>query len=152
MSHECKIEERSVQPTLSVRTRTPVAKLPDVMGPAFGQIMAYLGGQGAYPAGPPYAAYYNMDMDDLDVEIGMPVAQPLAGQGEVQASEISAGRVACTVHTGPYEELGKAYAALEQFMAAQNVDGTGVAYEFYLNDPGEAKPNELQTEIVIPLK
>lgn len=161
MDYECKIEDRAAQPTVAIRTRTPAAKLPEVMGPAYGQIMAYLGSQGAFPAGPPYSGYYNMDMDDLDVEIGMPVAQPLAGQGNVQASKIPAGRVASTVHTGPYDEFGNAYNALEAFMDEQGVegyfreqDGQGnvIAYELYLNDPGEVTPEQLRTLILIPLK
>ena len=151
MSYECKIEERAAQPAMSIRTRTPVDKLPEVMGPAYGQIMAYLGEQGAYPAGRPYTAYYNMDMQDLDVEIGMPVAQPLPGAGDVQASEIPAGNAATTIHTGPYKDLGKAYDALQSFMDEQGVEGTGAAYEFYLNDPGEVPHSELQTLIVLPL-
>lgn len=152
MPYECRIEERTSQPVMSIRTRTSVDKLPEVMGATYGKLMGYLGEHGVYPASAPFAAYYNMDMQDLDVEMGFPVAQPLPERDPIQPGEIPAGRAAVTVHTGPYEDFGKAYDALQQFMDEQGVEGTGVAYEFYLNDPTDTPPSELQTQIVLPLK
>ncbi len=83
--YACEVKERAAQPALAVRTRTAVQGLPQVMGDALGAVMAYLGELGEHPAGPPYTAYYNMDMQDLDVEIGCPRAfhrhpAPIAGQ------------------------------------------------------------------------
>ena len=77
MSYECQIEERTTQPIVSIRTRTSVDKLPEVMGTSYGRIMAYLGSQGVYPSDAPFVAYYNMDMQDMDVEIGFPIPTPL---------------------------------------------------------------------------
>ena len=37
---------------------------------------------GKQPAGVPYAAYHNLDMQDMDVEVGFPVSKPLP-EGEV---------------------------------------------------------------------
>jgi effector-binding domain-containing protein len=152
MSYDCQLQERATQPVMSIRSRTSVDKLPEVMGAVYGQLMGYLGEQGAYPAGAPFVAYYNMDMQDLDIEIGFPVAVPLPGRGEIEANEIPAGQAATCVHTGPYDQLGIAYDALMQWMQKQGYEGTGVAYEFYLNDPSETAPEELQTQIALPLK
>ena len=68
--------------------------LPQALGKAYGAIMQYLGELGMPPAGAPFVAYFNMDMQDLDIEIGFPVMQPLPGKGEVQASAIPAGKAA----------------------------------------------------------
>jgi effector-binding domain-containing protein len=93
-----------------------------------------------------------MDMQDLDIEIGMPVPEPLPGQGDIEAGEIPAGQLAACVHTGPYEDIAPAYEALSAWMAQEGYEPTGVAYEVYLNDPGDTPPDELRTEVFYPLK
>jgi effector-binding domain-containing protein len=91
-----------------------------------------------------------MDMDDLDVELGFPVARSLPDKGEIEAGEIPAGRVATCLFIGPYSEMEPAYEALFEWMEENGYEGTGVSYELYLNDPREAAP--AQTQIVFPLK
>ena len=54
------------------------------MGPVYGEIAAYMAKNKIPFAGPPFAMYYNMDMDDLDVEIGFPVAEKISGEGRVK--------------------------------------------------------------------
>ena len=152
MSYHCQIDERPAQPVLSVRSRTSVQDLPQALGHAFGAVMQYLGAQGEQPAGPPFAAYYNMDMQNLDVEIGFPVSHLLPGQGEVQAGEIPGGLQASVIHTGPYSECTPAYEALHQYIEEQGHPATYVAYEFYLNDPEHTPPEQLQTQIMFPLQ
>ena len=152
MTYECTVKEQSAQPTLSIRTRTPVQNLPQVMGKAYGAIAQYLGELGQYPMGAPYAAYYNKDMQDLDVEMGMPVSTAVEGRGEIQASEIPAGKVATCLHVGPYSAVEPAYNALAEFIKENGYEGTGVAYEMYLNDPTETPEEELQTLVGLALK
>jgi effector-binding domain-containing protein len=152
MSYQCELKERSAQPTLAIRTRAAVQDLSRVMGEAYGTIAQYLGELGEYPAGPPFAAYHNMDMQNLDLEIGFPVARELPGRGDIQAGEIAGGNAATCLYTGPYEDIEQPYEALSQWMEENGYQPTGVAYEMYLNDPQETPPEELQTQIVFPLK
>ncbi|MBN1874956.1 MAG: GyrI-like domain-containing protein [Anaerolineae bacterium] len=152
MSYQCKIEEKMSQPIVSIRTRTPVQELPRVIGEAYGTLMQYLGSSGKFPVGPAFAAYYNMDMQDLDVEMGFPVAESLPGKNTIVAGEMAAGKYASCVHVGPYDSVGPAYTALTQFVQEQGYEPTGVAYEVYLNDPDETPPEKLQTQILFPLK
>ncbi len=114
--------------------------------------MGYLGELGVYPSGAPFTAYFNMDMEDLDLEIGMPVAEPVAAKGDIASSEIPAGKYVTATHVGPYEKFEETYTVLMAYMGEQGVDGSGVAYEFYLNDPSETPPEKLITEILIQLK
>ena len=103
------------------------------------------------PAGPPFTAYFNMDMDDLDVEIGFPVPVSLPGKGDIQASEVPEGKAATCLYTGPYSDIGQGYEALTAWINEHGYQPTGVAYEFYLNDPNITPPPELMTQIVFPL-
>jgi effector-binding domain-containing protein len=147
MSNEVTIQEIPEQHVLSLRTRSAVASLPALMGKVYGSIAAYLEANKAFPAGPPFAAYFNMEMDDLDIEIGMPVAVPLPGTGEFGPGVIPGGRYASLVHVGPYDKLAPAYQALTTWMEENGQVPSGVAYEHYLNDPQGTPPEALQTEI-----
>ena len=152
MPYKCEVEEQAAQPTLSIRTRTSVQDIPQVLGKAYGAIAQYLGELGEQPAGPPFTAYYNMDMQNLDIEIGFPVSKRFPGKGDIGASEIPAGKVATCLYTGPYSEMEPVYGTLFQWIKDNGYEATGLVYEMYLNDPGQTPPQELQTQIVLLLK
>ena len=152
MSYKCEVKEQTTQPTLAIRTRVSVQDLPQTFGKAYRAIAQYLGELGEQPAGPPFAAYHNMDMQNLDVEIGIPVSRKLAGRDDIQAGEIPGGKAATCLYVGPYAEIEPAYTALSEWMKDNGYKATGVAYEMYLNDPEETPPQELQTQIAFPLK
>jgi effector-binding domain-containing protein len=107
---------------------------------------------GVQPSGPPFVAFHSMDMQDLDIEIGFPFAQELKGEGEVLAGEIPGGKAAVCLHVGPYDQLRAAYEALQKWMEANGYTSSGVAYEFYRNDPQSTPAAELQTQVVFPLR
>jgi effector-binding domain-containing protein len=152
MSYSCSFQEQSALPTMAVRRRAPVEQLSDVLGHEYGRIFQMLQAHGSIPSGPPFVIYRNMDMQDLDLEIGFPVVGDLESEGDVVRAEIPAGRVAACLYTGPYEGIGEAYDGLMRWMEEHGVEGSGFSYEFYLNDPFEVPPSEIQTDIRIPLK
>lgn len=152
MQYQFVVEEKKAQPTISIRTRTAVGNLPQVLGKAYGAIMNYLFEIGVQPAGAPYVGYFNMDMQDLDLECGLPVAQPVVGNDELKPSEIPAGKQVACLYTGPYNQIEPAYNAIMEWIPANGYTPTGVCYEFYLNDPAETPENELLTQIVFLLK
>ena len=116
-----------------------------------GRHPATLGTERRPPGWPPVCGLHNMDMQDLDLEIGFPFVQPLKGEGEVLAGEIPAGKAAECLHVGPYDQLGAAYEALQKWMMTNGYTPSGVAYEFYLNDPQSTPAAELQTKVMFPL-
>jgi effector-binding domain-containing protein len=95
--------------------------------------------------------YHNMDMNNLDVEIGFPVTQASGGSGRVKPGKLPGGKAAVTLHVGPYDKIGEAYDRLTAFVKEQGLKPLEVCYEFYLNDPVETPPEELKTEIYFPL-
>jgi len=152
MSYPCEIVEQPAQPTLSIRTRTAVEGMPQVLGKGYGAIAQYLGELGLDPVGHPFVIYYNLDMQDLDIELGFPVPQPLPGKGEIHAARMEAGKVATRLYIGPYGDCGPAYEELAQFVKDQGYEATGVAIEYYLNDPSQTPFEEPQMRIAFPLK
>lgn len=149
MSYQCELYDQPAQPTLSVRTRLAVQDLGATMARVYPAIAQYLAELGEPMAGAPFAAYYNMDMADLDTEIGIPVARALPGRDDIAPSEMSAGRVARCVYTGPYSGMRSAYDALVAFCAEQGLTPRGVAYEIYIDDPGEKPAAEVRTIVAL---
>ena len=151
MDFDCKTQTLPAQPVLTVRTHTPVEGLPQALGMAYKRIFEHLQELGQQPAGAPFVAYYNLDMQDLDLEIGFPVAAALPGKGEVLSSEIPERKAATCLYLGPYPGMSAAYDALNGYVAQNGLTINGPIYEYYLNDPSNTPPQELQTEIIFPV-
>jgi effector-binding domain-containing protein len=151
MEYQSEAVDRPAQPVLSIRTRVPVKNLPEALGQAYMAIGQYLESLGKAPAGDPFVAYYNMDMEDLDTEIGFPVSGIDQGKGEIKYREIPAGKFATCLHVGPYNELGAAYEALTGWVNEEGYEVSGTVYEFYLNDPVSSLPEDLKTLILFPI-
>jgi AraC family transcriptional regulator len=67
---------------------------------------------------------------------------------------IPAGRYAHATLVGPYAGLGAVYDHLRNQWLPHSGErpGDGVSYEVYRNTPMTAKPNELVTDVYMPLK
>jgi effector-binding domain-containing protein len=152
MDYKCEIKNLPEQPILSIRTHSSMISLPKVLGKAFEKLEARLKELGEDPSGAPFVAYYNKNMLNLDIEIGFPVKRKLDGNEEIKAGTQPAGKYAMTMHQGPYSKIRPAYNALTKNVKDGGYHATGVAYEYYLNDPGTTKPNDLLTQVVFPLK
>lgn len=152
MTLECTIIERDAQPVLYIRGHSAATDLPNFFNKAYGTIAQYVQEAGIELVGAPYAAYYNMDMENLDVEAGFPVSISATGNDDVQSGEIPAGKYATTTHVGPYTQVEPSYNTLMAYMKENGVEATGIAYEFYLNDPECTPPEQLKTQILFSLK
>jgi len=152
MNYNIELKEKNAQPVLAIRKTTSMGQLPQEIGEAYDAIMQYLGELGEQPAEAPYTAYYNLDMEHLDVEMGFPVSRQLAGKGEIKAAELPAGKYTECMYKGPYSEMVPVYEAMNKWIAENGFEPTGVSYEIYYNAPGEVTENDLLTKIMFPLK
>ncbi len=152
MFSPCEIQDIPARPTMTIRTHCPVQDLPQVIGNAYAEIAGYMGEMGTHPAGGPFVIYYNMDMQNLEVEIGFPSDRAFPGKGGVQPGEFPGCRAATCVYTGPYPEMTAAYEALTRCIQESGLEATGVAIEEYFNSPMEVAPEELKTRIILPVK
>ncbi len=152
MTYDCHTYLQEALPVLGIRTQTPVEKLPETLGKCYASIGQYVAELGEAPAGIPYVAYFNMNMQDLDMEVGFKVEKPLPGKGPIQAGILPNQPVAECTYTGPYPEMRSAYDELNHWVEEKGLQPTGIVYEFYLNDPATTPPEALQTQIVFILK
>jgi len=68
--------------------------------------------------------------------------------------EIAGGAYAVTTHFGPYSKLGDTYAALCGQWAPNSGYGIRSApcFEMYLTDPENTAPEDLVTDVYLPLE
>jgi effector-binding domain-containing protein len=139
------------QPALCIRTRTPVDGLPAIIGQSYGRLGAYLASLGGHLAGVPFVAYHNMDMADLDVEMGFPVASQLPGSGDIRYAPVPGGLRAFCMYQGAYGQMAPVYGELAEWIGRHGFVPVGTAYEYYFNGP-DFPEEQLLTQIVMPLK
>jgi len=77
-----------------------------------------------------------------------------APQGEIGVQSISGGEYAVATHFGPYDTLGETYARLMgQWLPRSGREMRSTpCFEVYLNDPNSTAPEDLLTDIHVPLE
>ena len=91
------IDERAQQPYAGIRTQVSHREFPTIIPKLLDETFGWLAQQAISPAGAPFMRYHVIDMDGLmDVELGVPVAEPVAGNGRVGAGVLPAGRASRT--------------------------------------------------------
>src|SRR5437868_222554 len=86
-----------------------------------------------------------------DAGIAIPKAAPLPDG--LSEKRLPAGRYARTTHVGPYTELGDTWSRLmgEWLPKSGHRVGDGSSFEVYRNTPENAPPNELRTDLYLPI-
>jgi effector-binding domain-containing protein len=74
------------------------------------------------------------------------------GNREINVYELPAGNMAHTVHRGPYESCEPTYLKLFAWIETQGLQISGPIREVYPNDPRAVKPDEIITEIFVPVR
>lgn len=152
MNYDCQLLDVHAQPVLSIRMRTALENLPAMLGEGFAEVGQYLGELGVKPAGAPFVGYYNMDMHNLDIEVGFPLNETRPGKGRIQSGVLPAGRRVECLYVGPYKDCQPAYEAIDVFMKERGLEPATVMYEQYLNSPIDTPQEQLQTLIIYPIK
>jgi effector-binding domain-containing protein len=150
-AYEIEVRTLDEEQTAVVFGTVTTEELPGWLGRAFADVARYLTKWGAGPAGPPFARFHRLDEERFDAEAGFPAITPVAGEGDVEPSDLPAGPAAVTTHVGPYDAMEPAYDALRAWIEAQGATPAGDPFERYLTDPDEnPDPSTWRTEVVAP--
>jgi AraC family transcriptional regulator len=144
--------ELVAQPVLIVRLRVARHEISTAIGEGLGQAFPYALGTGIAIAGRPFSRYLSAGPGLYTMEVGVPVATTVAGEGKVEAGVLPGGPVVVGVHGGPYEQLAETYAAMERWTEANGLRVGGAPWESYITDPAEfPDPADWRTEVYWPL-
>lgn len=119
------------QPVLSIRTTVPIAALGEAHDAALVALRDYMQQHGIAPAAPPFVRYHTFEATETDLELGVPVAAPVASAGRIVGGELPHGPALSTWHDGSHDMLGDAYARLEAGLQAHSRIRDGAAWEVY---------------------
>jgi len=100
----------------------------------------------------PAAVHEANEQGTAVVEVVWPVNTPLKGTKEITAYVLPGGRMAHVVHKGPYETCEPTYLALFAWIEENGLTICGPIREAYPNDPREVPPEEIITEIYVPVR
>ena len=131
-----------------------VGPYPDI-GKAFDKLSAWAGPRGAVKAGSWMIGVYYDDANTVSPEklrsdaalVTDVAADPKAG---IEERKIPSGRYVVQSYRGPYSGLGAAWQALIGKHGAQ-ID-TRPCFERYLNTPADTVPQDLMTELYLPIR
>ena len=158
MDYTVSRKELATQPVLVVRRRVRRAEIAATVAAALPKVFLHAQQRGIAIAGYPITRYLETSVGLVTLETGMRVTAHSGewtadeGEGDVLADTLPGGPAAVTIHSGPYDQLQAAYAALEEWIAANGFRAAGAPWEAYLNDPADyPNPQDWKTEVCWPV-
>jgi effector-binding domain-containing protein len=154
------VYERPDEHYMGIRTQTPFKGMFTVIDKhLFKELRAWMKQEGVEPAGKPFFRYYIINMDgEMDVEVGIPAAKALPGNGRVCPGVLPGGHYASLVYIGTgYTGNGALtrWAIENGFTFDQWDDPKGDAfrarYERYLTDPA-IQPLKSKWEVEVAVR
>ena len=151
MSYQVHIEQFPGRPLAVARRRATKQQLAKVIPEACGTVWSVIRARQIKGAGRHVAVYFD---DVFNLEVGVELESPFSGDGEVVASSLPAGPVATTTHFGPYQRLGDAHDAIQQWCKANGRDALLPCWEIYGHwvDEWNKDPGKIRTDVYYRLK
>jgi effector-binding domain-containing protein len=142
MEYDVVATEVEALPTAVVRATMSWRQVPSVWPALLNEVWACLRAGGVDRGCPNVMLYLD---DTPSVEVGVWLKVPSELTGRVVHSRLPAGRVATTLHRGPFQNVGAAHRAVLDWCAANGERPTNVRWEIY--GPHRDDPAELTTEV-----
>lgn len=124
------------------------------------RLFAYAMSHKAIFTGPPLYLWHEKCVEEAktadeagtaDIEVCVPIAKSIPESEEIKCYELCGGKMARTVHKGPYQECSSTYERLFSWLDENDQKIVGPIREAYLNDPREVAPEEILTMIYVPI-
>jgi AraC family transcriptional regulator len=129
------------------------------VGPTWGKLCAWAGPRGLFG---PRTVLLGLCHDDpcvtpperIRYDACIVVGDHVQAEGDIGIQTIPAGDYATTIHGGPYTGLAQTYARLcGEWIPQQGRElRSAPSIEIYQNDPNRTPPEELRTEVCVPLE
>jgi len=152
---EPKLVERSEQHYVVIRKLVTMAEIGPTLPRLSDDVFAWLAEKGIQPSGAVFWRYNVVEMDKkLEIDVAVPVASAVKGDGQIIADVLPAGRYATMLHTGHPAELEEATANLLAWAEKNNIqwkmngERWGGRVEWYYSDPAiEPDMTKWETEL-----
>jgi effector-binding domain-containing protein len=142
MAYDVQLVQVPQQLTGVVRTQAKQVDLPTVVPQLCGEVWSFFKSNQLPKPGRHVALYLDCVMN---IEVGVEVLQPFAGNGRVVCSALPTGLAVTTAHLGPYNKLSDAYDAVRDWATKNGHTLTGPSWEIYGHWTDD--PAQLRTDI-----
>ena len=142
--------ELEPQPALVVCRKVALPDFGDALDDILPRVFRHIVNAGQQPAGMPFMRYFSMDSNACDIAAGMPVRQPIDGEGDIEQHVLPGGRALTALHVGAYEHVGAVWSQVIQ-RARELGSDAHFGWDVYTNDPGEVAPEDRETRVYLPL-
>ncbi len=152
---EPKLVDRDEQHYVAIRKLVTMAEIGPILPPLSDDVFAWLAEKGIQPSGAVFWRYNVVEMEKkLEIDVAVPVASAVKGDGQIIADILPAGRYAIMLHTGHPAELEEATANLLAWAEKNNIqwkmngERWGGRVEWYYSDPAiEPDMTKWETEL-----
>ncbi len=149
MKIEPKIEYRDRRYYAAIRKKLKWEEIPEILPPLIPELFKWLERNRIKQVGAPFFNYLKMNSDNMEVEVGIPTASPVEGDGRINAGSFPAGKYAVASYTGPYDKLFEVNTAIEKWKDENHLKFISPKAEFYPTDPAaEPNPDKWVTVII----
>jgi effector-binding domain-containing protein len=137
------------QPALVVRAEVARAQLGATLASILPRAFQHAMKSNVASTGMPFTRYLSSG-EPLSIEAGVPVSSKVDGAADVLSAELPGGKVARTVHQGPYDGLPAAHAALHAWAKERGLQARNGVWEVYVTDPStEPDVQKWQTHVFL---
>jgi len=145
------VYEQSEQHVLSIRLTINFDNYPKTADQAYGKIKEFAEQRSLLFSGGPFVCFHNANLENLNVEMGFPIAKSVKGNGEILGHTIPARKAVSGIFLGAYEDTDPLMMEIMKWIEEHGYEQQGEIFNYYLND--ESRPaSELLTQIVVPIK
>lgn len=127
----------------------------DRSGETLMHLLQWVAQQGSHPAGPPLGIFYDNPAETpaerCRADICLPVGPTVSGAGAVCVRTVPAADVASLIQLGPYGKYDETYLRLYAWINENGYRPAGPPMEIYLCDPRLHRPEDLKTEVCVPV-
>jgi effector-binding domain-containing protein len=132
--------------TAVICDRVPQSEFSKFVPAACGEVWKYFREAGLPKPGRHLALYLD---GKGSIEVGAEVAAPFKGTDRIVCSRTPGGPVATAAHFGPYDSLGEAHRAIQNWCADHGHRTTGVSWEIYGHwlEEWNRDPSKIRTDV-----
>ena len=143
--------ELAPQPTLVIKSTVAPDQIGERLAESFDRVFSYIDMAGGAQSGMPFMRYLDMTGDEFVIAAGMPLAEALDGEGDIESHTLPGGRALTTLHLGDYAGVGAAWDEVWERAESLGVPKRNGGWDVYTNDPTEVAPKEVETRLYLPL-